>query len=61
MSTYTAEIATVETYRLRASNGRHIRMATRVRFPNGQVVSFLDKMPKREAIRQAVYTVTEEM
>jgi hypothetical protein len=46
--------ATVESYNLQASNGRHIRTATRVRFADGRVVSFTEKMSKREALRQAV-------
>lgn len=43
----------VETYALKAKNGRHIRMATKVVFPDGFEVKFMDKMPKAEAIRQA--------
>lgn len=42
----------VETYQLTASNGRHIRKATQVVFPDGYVVRFMEKMSKREALRQ---------
>lgn len=45
--------ATVSTYRLQASNGRHIRIATKVVFADGFTVRFIDRMPKGEAIRQA--------
>jgi hypothetical protein len=44
--------ATVETYSLVASNGRPIRKAARVVFADGREVRFLDRMSKREAIRQ---------
>lgn len=44
---------TVSTYRLTASNGRHIRIATMVTLADGRVVRFMEKMSKREAIRQA--------
>lgn len=50
MSTATA---TVESYNLVASNGRKIRTATKVTI-NGQTVRFMERMTKREAIRQAV-------
>jgi hypothetical protein len=42
----------VETYSVRSNRGGHVRMATRLILPDGQVVPFLDKMSKREAIRQ---------
>lgn len=45
--------ATVQTYRLQASNGRHIRIATKVVFADGFVVRFIERMPKGAAIRQA--------
>ncbi len=45
--------ADVSTYKLKASNGRHIRLATAVTFPDGRVVRFIDRLGKREAIRQA--------
>ena len=43
----------VKTYRLVASNGRHIRMATKVILPDGSEIKFLDKLSHREAIEQA--------
>jgi hypothetical protein len=47
------ETAKVETYTLTASNGRKIRQATRVVFADGQVVAFVERMSRREALRQA--------
>lgn len=47
------EQPTASNYRLTASNGRHIRTATMVTFPDGRVIRFMEKMSKREAIRQA--------
>lgn len=44
----------VETYKLFASHGRYIRLATQVTLRNGRVVKFLDKMPKGQAIKQAL-------
>lgn len=37
---------TVETYNLSAANGRHIRKATRVILEDGQVVEFVERIPK---------------
>jgi hypothetical protein len=48
----TAQQIRVETYTLTTSNGRHIRKATRVVFPSGHEVKFMEKMSKREALRQ---------
>lgn len=45
--------AKVETYRLTAANGRHIRLATQVVLANGEVVRFTERMPKRQALAQA--------
>jgi hypothetical protein len=41
----------VFTYRLVASNGKHIRNATAVKMPDGSVIRFTEKMTKREAIK----------
>jgi hypothetical protein len=41
-------------YTLKASNGRHIRKATKVTFPDGYEVRFIEKMAKAAAIRAAV-------
>lgn len=49
----TSEAPKVETYKLFASNGRYIRTATRVTFSTGRTVEFMERMSKREAIRQA--------
>lgn len=43
-----------ETFKLVAQNGRHIRVATKVTFPDGYEVKFMERMPKGEAIKQAI-------
>jgi hypothetical protein len=43
----------VKLYKLATAAGRRIRKATMVLFPDGREVKFLEKLPKREAIRQA--------
>lgn len=45
--------ATVSTYKMFASNGRYIRTATMVTFPDGQVVKFTERLGKLAAIIQA--------
>lgn len=50
-----AQTPTVTTYQLVARNGRPIRQATKVTFPNGQEIKFTERMSKREAIRQAAF------
>ncbi len=52
-TTTTTDKPIVETYALRL-NGRHIRMATRVMFPDGRKVEFMERTSKRDAIRQAL-------
>jgi hypothetical protein len=49
----TTQQPTASNYHLTASNGRHIRTATMVTFPDGRVVRFMEKMSKRDAIKQA--------
>lgn len=51
----------VKTYALKASNGRHIRMATKVVLPDGQEVRFIDKMSKKEAIENAKYQMDQRI
>ena len=43
----------VETYQLVASNGNPIRKATKVIFPDGQEVRFMERVNKRNALEQA--------
>ena len=43
----------VESYKLYASNGRYIRTATKVILNDGKEIKFLDKMSKKEAIKNA--------
>ena len=45
--------AEVATYKMFANNGRYIRTATKVTFSDGRTVEFMERMSKREAIRQA--------
>jgi hypothetical protein len=52
---------TVSLYDLRTATGRHIRMATEVRWPGGDVVRFMDRMPKAEALRQARIVLVRRM
>ena len=49
------ETIKVETYSMKSlsGNGRHVRMATRVIFENGTIVEFIEKLSKKEAIKQA--------
>ncbi len=42
-------------YNLKASNGRHVRIATMVTFDDGRIIRFTERLSKREAIRQAKY------
>lgn len=44
----------VETYNLTTKTGKHIRKATRVVFPGGTIISFTEKMSKREAINNVI-------
>lgn len=48
-----AETATVEDYTIYSTTGRRIRTATKVTFANGEVIRFIERMTKREALRQA--------
>lgn len=50
----------VEDYKLKASNGRHIRIATAVTFPSGRTIRFTERMGKREAIRQAAAMLSDD-
>ena len=43
----------VTEYNLKSKNGRHIRRATKVTFPDGYEVRFIERMPKGAAIKQA--------
>lgn len=49
------QIVKIENYNLKASNGCHIRVATKVIFQNGDEIKFTEKMTKREAIKNAEY------
>lgn len=50
--TNTESAPQVGTYTLKASNGRHIKKATKVTFADGHVIRFMEKMSNREALRQ---------
>ncbi len=43
----------IETYILKAVNGKKIRKATRVIFGPGKCVNFMEFLTKKEAIKQA--------
>lgn len=45
----------VENYNLVATNGRHIRKATKVIYDDGKEIRFVEKVSKKEAIRNAIY------
>ena len=47
-------VSRIENYNLNASNGRHIRTATKVIFKDGSEVRFTEKMSKRLALAQLV-------
>lgn len=53
--------AAVTTYNMTASNGRHIRKATKVKFSDGRVVRFIDLMGKKQAIAQAAEILRKEV
>lgn len=40
-------------YTLKTKDGRHIRKATKVTFLDGYEVKFIERMTKREAMKQA--------
>ena len=42
----------IENYNLTASNGRHIRTATKIVFKDGSETRFTEKMSKRLALAQ---------
>lgn len=43
----------VAEYEMRASNGKHIRIATKVILEDGSEMRFIDRLSKREALKQA--------
>jgi hypothetical protein len=45
----------VQNYTLKAANGKHIRIATKVILPNGEEIKFTEKMSKKEALRNVEY------
>ncbi len=49
----TAAQTKVSTYRISTINGRAVRTATVVTFADGIEVKFMERLPKRDAIRQA--------
>jgi len=59
-ATNETETMTIETYRQIASNGRHIRMATKVTLEGGRVIKFDEKMSKKEAVRQVGLCLARE-
>jgi len=51
----------VENYNLISSNGHHIRKATKVIFDDGEEIRFIDKVSKKEAIRNALYQINKRL
>jgi hypothetical protein len=49
----------IENYSLTASNGRHIRTATRIVFQDGRSILFTEKMSKRLALAQLQYAIEQ--
>lgn len=48
----------VESYHLFAGNGKPIRVATKVTLSNGKVFKFLDKLTKKEALRNVEHQLS---
>jgi hypothetical protein len=42
----------ITTYQLLAMNGQKVRKATQVELSDGRVIRFMEKMTKREVLRQ---------
>jgi hypothetical protein len=47
-----------QNYKLYARNGKYIRTATKVVFDDGREIKFIDKMNGKEAIKNALKTLT---
>jgi hypothetical protein len=52
---------TVKNYTLKAANGKHVRVATMVVLDNGKEIKFMEKMSKKEAIRNAQFYMDREL
>lgn len=52
-------IAKVEDYKLLTGSGRYIRKATKVILKNGKEISFIEKLGKKEAIKNALYQLNK--
>jgi len=50
MVTVKEMVMTIQTYNLKASNGKQIRKATRVVLADGRKISFMERMSRRETI-----------
>ena len=48
-----------ELVQLVAPNGRQIRKATRVTFPDGEVVQLMDRLPRAAALKAAIAVLGE--
>jgi hypothetical protein len=51
----------VENYNLKTASGRHIRVATKVTNEVGDVVRFIEKLSKREAIANALLVLNARL
>lgn len=52
-------IERVEDYKLLTASGRYIRKATKVILKNGKQISFIEKLTKKEAIKNALYQLNK--
>jgi len=44
----------IQNYRLYASNGKYIRIATKVILDDGREIKFIEKMSKKQAMKQLI-------
>ena len=51
---------TVTDYSMKRGDGSHIRYATRVAFPSGREVKFIDRLPSKLAIPQAQHELYKQ-
>jgi len=49
------DIKSVEEYQLLTASGKRVRKATKVIFKNGKEIKFVEKVTKKDAIKNALY------
>ena len=55
-----SNIKSVEDYQLLTKSGRKIRKATKVVFKNNKEIKFIEKIGKKDAIKNALYQVNKD-